>query len=842
MRTQSRSRTGHGACLAGLLTLVQTGWTFADQSPSPGDVHFDRDTLRSLGLDVDVSAFERTPDALPAGTYQFILNLNGTSYGRQDIRITHTPEGRRQIYCFTREQLTNWGTAFEELPDDRQEALERDCVDLIALIPQAKLELDMAVGSLNVTVPQLYVKKRPRHYAPPQSWDSGLNAGFLSYNTNFDHARSDDQDTRNNYFLGLNGGLNLFGWRFRHNGSFLSGDNTDKGSTYQTLNNYLQRDLTSLSSQLTLGEHFTRGDLFDSIPFTGVQMESDERMLPDNERGFAPQVRGVAESNATVTIRQGNQVIHETTVPPGPFLIDDLYNTGFTENLEVTITEADGREKTFAVPYSYAAELLRPNSSRYFLTAGRYRGEEVRRELEFLQGGYRRGVTNTLTLYAGAIAADSYMAALIGSGFNTPLGAITTDITFADFEPNPNALGIDMPTRGQSYRLAYNKTFGHTGTTVQTVYSRSDEGYLGLSAAAGAVDTGLANLLRERDRLTLNVNQMLGSRSSLFLSGVAQSYWTGEPDNVTFGGGFTSSFSWGSLSLSASRFRSGDDYDVQYLATLSIPLGQTAGAPLLNTTATYQDNDNNTLQTSVSGVVGEQMQTNYNLYANSGLSTGERSNAYGVNLRHRTPVSTLGTSVSRGDGFARESLSARGSIATYSGGVVFSPTQGETMAIVEAEGAAGAQLRRNQVRIGGSGKALVTGLTPYRNNDIVLDSKDASDSVEIKENIQRIAPRYGAIVRVLYETTIGQPSLLDIAHADGQPIPFGAAVSDANGEIVTHVAQGQLVFIRTSQAPTTYRVSWGERESCSFTYAPPEEAHETYRKTPVTCSVEQDSP
>ncbi|CAD5110574.1 fimbria/pilus outer membrane usher protein [Zestomonas carbonaria] len=839
MHAKSHPRTGLAVCL---VSLTLGGTALAEEPAAPGDVHFDRETLRSLGLDVDVSAFEKSASALPAGTYPFNLIVNGTAYGLQEVRVTHTAEDQRQVYCFTREQLTQWGTAFDELPQDRLAALDQDCLDLVALIPQAKVEPEMSTAALQVTLPQAYVKKRPRHYAPPQSWDSGLNAGFLSYNTNFDHARSDDQGTRNSYFLGLNGGLNLSGWRFRHNGSFLSGDNTDKGSTYQTLNNYLQRDLTSLSSQLTLGEHFTRGDLFDSIPFTGVQMESDERMLPDNERGFAPQVRGVAESNATVTVRQGNQVIHETTVPPGPFLIDDLYNTGFTENLEVTITEADGREKTFAVPYSYAAELLRPNSSRYFLTAGRYRGNEVNRELEFLQGGYRRGVTNTLTLYSGAIAADSYMAALIGSGFNTPYGAITTDITFADFDPDSNTVEPRMPTRGESYRIGYNKTFGRTGTTVQTVYSRSDEGYLSLSAAAEAVDTGLTNLFRERDRLTLNVNQALGSRTSFFLSGVAQTYWTDEDDSTTFGGGFTRSFSWGSFGLSASRFNTVDGYDIQYLATLSLPLGRSTRAPRLNTTATYLDNDNNTLQTSVSGVVGEQMQTNYNLYANSGLNEGERSNSYGANLRHRTTASMLGVSASRGDGFSRESLSARGSIAAYSGGVVFSPTQGETMAIVEAEGAAGAQLRRNQVRIGGSGKALVTGLTPYRNNDIVLDSKGASDSVEIKENIQRIAPRYGAIVRVPYETVTGQPSLLEIVHAGGIPIPFGAAVSDASGEVVTHVAQGQLVFIRTGLEPAIYKVSWGDGESCGFTYAPPEEAHDTYSKMPVTCSAEPGRP
>ncbi|XLM21608.1 fimbria/pilus outer membrane usher protein, partial [Chromobacterium piscinae] len=60
-------------------------------------------------------------------------------------------------------------------------------------------------------------------------------------------------------------------------------------------------------------------------------------------QGYAPVVRGVAETNAKVSVRQNGNVIYENVVPPGEFSIDDLYNTGFSGDLEVTVTEADGR-------------------------------------------------------------------------------------------------------------------------------------------------------------------------------------------------------------------------------------------------------------------------------------------------------------------------------------------------------------------------------------------------------------------------------------------------------------------------------------------------------------------
>ncbi|OLN18866.1 hypothetical protein BUE67_14030, partial [Corynebacterium diphtheriae] len=97
---------------------------------------------------------------------------------------------------------------------------------------------------------------------------------------------------------------------------------------------------------------FTQSEVFDSINFRGFQLSSDEVMLPDSQRGFAPIIRGVARTNAEVTIQQNGYVIYRNSFPPGPFVIDDLYSTSNSGDLEVTITESDGSTQTFTVPYS----------------------------------------------------------------------------------------------------------------------------------------------------------------------------------------------------------------------------------------------------------------------------------------------------------------------------------------------------------------------------------------------------------------------------------------------------------------------------------------------------------
>ena len=83
-------------------------------------------------------------------------------------------------------------------------------------------------------------------------------------------------------------------------------------------------------------------------------------MLPNGISTYAPVIRGVANSNAKVTIAQSGNTIYETSVPPGPFEISDLSTTGYGSDLIVTVEEADGSKRSFSVAYSSVAQMLRP--------------------------------------------------------------------------------------------------------------------------------------------------------------------------------------------------------------------------------------------------------------------------------------------------------------------------------------------------------------------------------------------------------------------------------------------------------------------------------------------------
>ena len=218
------------------------------------------------------------------------------------------------------------------------------CVDLATSLPDASYTYDAGRQQLSLSIPQAALKRTARGAIDPSKWDRGINAAILDYQfnlTQYDGTRPSagpgptingpygpqpDRAARNNaVFAGLRGGFNLGDWRFR-NYSTYNRDQYGQGR-WQAVQTYAQRDLRSIRGQLLLGDGSTPGELFDSVQFRGVQIASDDSMLPDSLNGYAPTIRGVAQTNARVTVRQNGYIIYSTYVPPGPFALDDLYPT-----------------------------------------------------------------------------------------------------------------------------------------------------------------------------------------------------------------------------------------------------------------------------------------------------------------------------------------------------------------------------------------------------------------------------------------------------------------------------------------------------------------------------------
>lgn len=832
---------------AGLMSATTTDAMGAAQDDS---VQFDSEILDVLGQKVDLSRFERAGSVEP-GTYKLQIYINSSDSVSQSVVVKDGGKDNALKYCFKASHVKQWGVDASKLPDQEkvQKLLASDCVEPGELIPQAAFEMDIGSLSGRLSIPQAYAGKVLRNYVAPEDWDSGINAGFVSYNGNAYRTQSDQGSSSTEYNVGLNAGVNIGEWRLRHNGNYR---NTDYGSKYQAMNSYAQTDVTSMKSQLTVGEYFTPSGSFDSFPFTGMQIASDDSMLPDAERGFAPVVRGTADTNAKVTIRQGSSLIYETTVAPGPFAIDDLYATSYSGDLDVTVTEADGSEKRFTVPFSSVVQMLRPGSSRMSVTAGRYRDENLSEQPQFIQGTYRRGVSNDLSLYGGGILSQDYSAVLGGVAISTPYGGFAVDTTLSRATNLPGGganVGGNMSSNqrkrselgeratGQSYRVSYSKLLETTDTNFAVAaYRFSSEDYLDFADFV-ALQNNSNQVYRERNRVQLNLSQPLGGYGDLYVSGLASSYWDERKDDATYQLGYSKTFNWGSVGVTASRTQMDEGYNDQYMLSVSLPLGSGYGSPRLNNSVRSNSRGDYSARTDLNGMAGADRRLSYGVYATTSSNDSGSAQGYGGSAQYETPVAAVGGSASVGEGYKQYSATARGTALAHADGVVFSPAQGETMALIEADGAAGVKVGNGgSGRVNSGGYAMSAGLSPYRNNAVSLDPKGLSENVELQSTSETVTPRRGAIVKVKYETVIGKPVLLQIQSSADQEIPFGADVVNAQGESVAMVGQGGLVFLRGEQSEL--RVVWGgdADQSCLLLFNLPQgDGSGPYEQVPAQC-------
>ncbi|SAL10195.1 fimbrial biogenesis outer membrane usher protein [Caballeronia telluris] len=799
------------------------------------EVQFDNIFLRTqAGQSVDVGRFMRGNVVSP-GTYLVELVVNGARVSREEIRFASEGGGAGARPCLSRALLQRVGVdlgkadAAAGRAANAAAAEAEVCGDIGGLVPGASVDFDFEEQRLDVSVPQAYMRNSARGYVSPDLWDQGVNAGFLSYNANTFRTGGSGLDSTQSY-LGVNAGVNVGAWHFRHQSSVTS--STGHATQLDNIATYVQHDVEKLRAQVTLGDSYTTGEIFDSVSFRGAQIATDDRMLPESLRGYAPVVRGTAESNARVTVRQNGQVLLETNVSPGPFEINDLYSTGYGGDLVVTVTEADGRTKTFTVPFASVAQLLRPGVTRFSATAGELRNNSLEDKPVFGQFTVQRGLTNTVTAYGGAVASTGYGAVNLGAALNTRVGAFSMDVTGSQTDvPDHSSM------HGASLRIGYSKSFAPTDTNVAVAaYRFSSEGFLNLNDAASVRD--IANrggdidaLFRQRNRVQVTVNQRLGEHGTVYLTGSSQNYWNRSGTDTLYQAGYTNSFKYGTYSVTAGRNRTMDGrLSNEFMLSTTLPLGSSSYAPTLTTNITHNSDGATNTQANIGGSLGEFNQFTYNGYGNYNAGGAASSGTTGVSGTYRAPDATFNASASGGSGVNQISAGVAGSVVAHPGGVTFSQTVGDTFGIVQAPAAKGANVLSSPgTKVDSHGYAVIPYLSPYSMNGVDLDPKGTSTDVEFKSTSVQVAPRAGSVVMLKYDTVTGRAAMIRAPKLGDGALPFGASVEDVAGRSVGVVGQGSRIFARGLEDSGVLNVKWGEgaQEMCQISYTLPKQIEGT---------------
>ncbi|SRR5471030_1399840 len=786
----------------------------------------------------DLSVFETNGSQAP-GIYHVDVYLNNEKIDTRDItfRLQPTKDGKESLQpCLSGKALADMGVKTQEFPT----LGEGECVEL-NVIPSASTEFRFSAQQLLISMPQAAVSQTARGYVSPEQWDNGITALLLNYSLTGanNYTRNHTAQDSDNQYVNLRPGANIGEWRLRNYSTY---SRSSQGmSQWDTVYTYAQRNIVALKSQLTLGDSSSPSDVFDSIPFRGAQIASDDDMMPDSLKGYAPVVRGIARTNAQVIIKQNGYVIYQSYVAPGAFEITDMFPTGGSGDLYVTIKEADGSEQQLVVPYASLPVLQREGRLKFAMTSGQYRSyDDSVEKTDFSQGTAIYGMSHGFTAYGGGQFASKYHSLAAGIGKNLgDIGALSVDVTQAW-----STMKEQPKESGQSWRARYSKDILETGTNFSIAgYRYSTAGYYSLQEVLDTYrnDQDSSQNERRRNRAELTMNQSLWeSAGSVSISLVSEDYWNSDRNMKSIGVGYNNSWNGISYGLNYSynenstantsdingnsQSKGGRVYDRdQVLAfNISVPLSRW----LSNTYATHNmSTSKNGNTTNTLGLNGSVLaDNNLSWSAQEGYGNQGVGNSGNLNADYRGTYGEVNGGYAYDQNTQRINYGLQGGIVAHENGVTLGQPLGETIALVKAPGTDGVGvLNQSGVKTDWRGYAIVPYASPYRKNQVQLNTETLQDDVDLTLTTQNVVPTRGAVVRANFNANVGRRVLMTLLRHGGAPVPFGAMVSDPAQQAPQSfiVGDGGQVYLTGMPDSGSLKAQWGSEanQRCSVSYA-----------------------
>ncbi len=299
---------------------------FCDQAQA---VDFNTDVLDAADRkNIDIGRFSQAGYIMP-GQYQMQVMVNDQSISPsaftvsvEEPAVNSAASDKKALpqACLTTEMVDKMGLTTAS----REKVTFRDngrCADFSAL-PGVEIRTNPAEGILYINMPQAWLEYSDASWLPPSRWDNGIPGLLFDYNINGSvnkpHQGKESQYVSYNGTTGGEpGGPGVSALITRDIFHIPPGRDRERITSLTGVVFYLYRALPRWQSKLTLGENYTSSEIFSTWRYTGASLESDDRMLPPKLRGYAPQISGIADTNARVVVSQQGRILYDSTVPAG---------------------------------------------------------------------------------------------------------------------------------------------------------------------------------------------------------------------------------------------------------------------------------------------------------------------------------------------------------------------------------------------------------------------------------------------------------------------------------------------------------------------------------------------
>ncbi|HDU8443218.1 TPA: fimbria/pilus outer membrane usher protein [Proteus mirabilis] len=768
---------------------------------------------------IDMSQFS-IAGYVPPGDYVLTVFVNGQRLGApRDITVLEQ-KTQTQAICIPADLLDSIGLK-ESVKPKVTVYPNSQCLDL-SVLKGMQTVIDLPTLSLKITIPQLWMEYRDPYWTPPALWEEGINGAFLDYSANVSITEEKEGDKRT--YLSTNGtaGINLGVWRFRGDYSAIyqkkrGGRQSQEIHDFDFSRLYGFTSLKKLASILTIGENYFYSDVFESWQYSGISLESDDRMLPPKLVGYAPEITGVADTNATVIVRSQNRVLLETTVPPGPFRIQTL-DSGVRGILDITIREENGEEKKFSISTASLPYLTRPGRLIYKLVMGktRYDGHHLTGKPVF-SGEFSYGLSNAWSLYGGTQFNSDYQATAIGIGRDLfSFGALSLDITqsFARF--------TDKKIKGRSYRLNYAKSFDALRTDITFAgYRFAARDYRTLTQFMDQRRTGY-DIRSPKENYQIYINKYFDN-FNISLNYQYSTYWQDKPQ-TQYGLYASTNISIpmlsqqnANISLSATRTERDSGYqDDAINLYLTIPLykghsisfsesysriGKSNQYSHRASYSGYSDRDNYSLNVGYSHGEEIDSQSSISGYYSRDFSQANLSaNASYVPQQYRSVGASINSGIT----------------ATTQGIALHRSANGDTRLMIETPGVGDVPLDSGVIKTNHFGLAVIPNVNSYRKSTVSINTSQLPENIETLESTTDITLTKGAIGYRSLSVMKGEKLFAIIFLNDGKKPPFGASVRNADNRELGIVGEDGVTWLVGISSKEKLSVYWAGKKQCEL--------------------------
>jgi outer membrane usher protein FimD/PapC len=811
-----RSGLSLPVCIAMMSGVVADGHAAPTMTTIGG---FDLATLQARGISPSVAQFFRDAPRFSEGTSVVDLTVNGERIGLTDARFDS--EGQ---LCFTQALLDRGGLRVPSTVINKDAAPEQACYDFRADYPKTVTTLRPGNEEVSLVVPTDALRGPQRNAG---SYARGGTAALLNYDIQAvnSHSRA---DTSRYLSASTEVGFNFGDWIARSRQLYIS---NDRRTTAEHLYAYAQRDFVPLASTVQIGQISGTNPVFGGVQLTGAQLFPDGIESGGANSGVV--VEGQALSQSRVEVRQSGALIYTTVVPEGPFTLTNLPLLNGTSDLQVTVIETRGGQRSFVVPAATFRTAV-PVKSGYTASLGKVRDVDRRgaKEPMLAMGSGTWAVGKGSALSAGIQGTDSYSSV-----------GLALDSSFSErFSVGlRNNLSRDHSKKLQGARNSISVSAG-LPANVQMALSATTQtpGYRDVLDTVNP-DVNEVQNSRFKNQYTAGfswADPQLGgfsigyTRGAHFNSQTTQHVFGSWNKNFKYANvGVTVDSQVGRSSRDNDKENSDDGLGVRL--QVSVPLGAD------RTLGSYARRQG--ARSSIGVTYDERIDEalNYQLRSDRDLG-GQREQTVGGNLNATSRYAQVGLGVSRDSFNTNYTGQLQGAVVAHSEGATLSPYRvDDTFGIASVGGIPGARITTPQGPVWTDpwGKAVIASLPAYQTSLLELEGKSLPRQVDIKNGTKVLEAGRGSFNKVDFDVIKVRRVLLRATDVNGSPLPQGGAVLGADGGLLSTVVGDGMIFLSNVDAPQKLKVSSSNATTCTLQLELAEQTYngQFYETAAATC-------